>query len=164
VARANGEFHVLALRPVAPGGVVLRIEGVITDRPSRYSIQVAWDEHIAREGEDLETLLDRYPWLFLNHSCDSNAMVRGRDLVAIRSILAGEEITFNYNTTEYDMAAPFACHCGSPFCAGEIRGFKGLSTPQRERLRPWLSEYLLRILEGEPVPSGAVESWRRWRR
>jgi hypothetical protein len=68
--------------------------------------------------------------------------VRELELTAVRPINPGEEVTFNYNTTEYEMAAPFACHCGSVFCAGEIRGFKYLDRRQRERLRSLLSPHL----------------------
>ena len=151
VVRVDGEFSVLALRPIAPGEVLLSIEGEPSEQPSRHSIQVAWGLHIdAGIGNDMETLVDRCPWHFLNHSCDSNIMVRGRELVATRHIRAGEEVTFNYNTTEYDMASPFTCRCDSPHCAGEIRGFKHLSRAERERLRPLLGEHLRSLLDKIP--------------
>ena len=112
---------------------------------------MGWGVHIdAGIGDDLETLLDRSPWHFLNHSCDSNIMVRGRELVAIRHIRAGVEVTFNYNANEYNLACPFTCHCGSHFCSGEIRGFKHLSRAERQRLWPLLSEHLRSPLD--PIP------------
>jgi len=58
----------------------------------------------------------------MNHSCDPNTRIRGRDLIALRDIQPWEDVTFNYNTTEYAMAEAFRCRCGSPGCAGEIRG------------------------------------------
>ena len=147
VARLDGEYHVVAVRPFKPGEVLLVIEGERRERPSRHSIQVGWDVHIdAGIGDDLETLLDRSPWHFLNHSCDSNIMVRGRELVAIRHIRAGVEVTFNYNTTEYDMACPFTCRCGSLFCTG----FKHLSHAGQQRLWPLLSEHLRSLLDKIP--------------
>lgn len=58
----------------------------------------------------------------LNHSCDANLGVVGQVvLVARRPIAAGEEVTFDYDTTELDMP-PFACRCGSPHCRGLIDG------------------------------------------
>jgi len=50
-------------------------------------------------------------------------------------------------TTEYDMAEPFACHCGSPRCFGTIRGFKHLTEDERERLRPFLAPHLASLLD-----------------
>lgn len=151
VARVNGEYRVLAVEPVAPGEVLLAIEGERRERPSRHSLQVGWGVHVeAGLDNDLETLMDRYPWRFLNHSCEGNTMVRGQELVAVRQIRAGVEVTFNYNATEYDMACPFTCHCESSLCAGEIRGFKHLSRAGQERLRPLLSEHLRARLDTVP--------------
>jgi hypothetical protein len=153
VARADGEYHVFAVRPFAPGEVLLAIDGEQRERPSRHSLQVGWGVHIeAGPDIDLETLMDRYSWRFLNHSCDGNTAVRGCELVAIRHIRAGTEVTFNYNTTEYDMACPFTCHCGSLLCAGEIHGFKHLSRAEQQRLRPLLSEHLRSLLD--QIPDG----------
>ena len=106
-------------------------------------MQVGADEHIdLPEGLSLEQILDNYLWRFLNHSCDPNAMFRDRALVAIREIRAWDEITFHYSSTEYEMAVPFACRCGSLFCAGQIRGFKHMSRAARQRLRPFLADHL----------------------
>jgi hypothetical protein len=147
VAHVNGEFSVLAARPFAQGETLLTLEGELSDRPTRYSLQIDWELHIAvSEALSLEEMLGWHPWRFLNHGCDANAMVRGRDLVAVRPIDASEEITFNYNSTEFDMASAFACRCGSPACEGVIRGFKYLSLREQERLRPLLSAHLLAVL------------------
>lgn len=49
-----------------------------------------------------------------NHSCDPNIGVLGQILfVARRDISEGEELTFDYDTTEI-VAEPFDCDCGSP--------------------------------------------------
>jgi hypothetical protein len=143
VVQTNGGYGVYAVESIAAGQIIMRIEGEQRDRPSRFSVQVEWNLHIEVNGSlSLEELMDRFPWRFLNHSCDGNSMVQGNYLVAVRGIRPGEEVTFNYNATEYDMARPFTCHCGSPFCIGEIRGFKYLAPTERERLRPLLNLYL----------------------
>lgn len=56
--------------------------------------------------------------------------------------------------TEFDMAAPFARHCGSPDCLGIIRGFTYLSTDERERLQPMLALHLRRL----PSPCAGLVS------
>jgi len=144
---------VVALAPIGQGETIFRIEGVRVARPSRYSIQVGADIHFEPgDGMDLEEP-DRFIWRWLNHHCRPNAAVRDRSLVALRPIAAAEEITFDYNTTEYDMASPFECLCGAPDCAGFIRGFRHLDPSRREALRPSLAQHLLPYLELRPVAS-----------
>lgn len=83
-----------------------------------------------------------YGWRFLNHSCEPNAFLRGLTLVALDDIPEGAEITFDYNTTEWDMAHPFACVCGTPACVGVVRGYRHLDDAARARLLPWVAEHL----------------------
>lgn len=143
VAHVNRRYGVYAVESIAPGQILMEIEGERRDHPSRFSIQVEWNVHIhANRCLNLEELINCHPWRFLNHSCDANTMVRGNCLVAVRLIGTGEEVTFNYNATEYEMAYPFTCRCGSPFCTHEIRGFKYLAPKEQERLRPLLNAHL----------------------
>lgn len=53
---------------------------------------------------------------------------------ALRNISPNEEITFNYLTTESEMAAAFNCICGSANCFGFIQGRNFLSPAQASRL------------------------------
>jgi hypothetical protein len=155
VARANGEFCVYALEFIEAGQMFLQIMGEQRDRPSPSSIQVGWNLHLDVNGStSLEELMDHSPWRFMNHSCDGNAMVQDNHLVAIRVIRPGEEITFNYNATEFEMVCPFTCRCGSLFCVREIRGFKYLKPKERERLRPLLNLHLKNFLD---MPGTTVE-------
>ena len=70
---------------------------------------------------------------YMNHSCNSNVEItkNGSDLIARRNIKAGEMITFNYNTTEYEIFRPFECLCKEDCCMGEIRGFKHLDQSEQ---------------------------------
>lgn len=137
-----------ATRDIAAGTTVLLIEGRLQPHPTRFSIQLDDGVHIEADGAlpDAEMRL-RHPWRFLNHSCDPNARVEARSLVALRPIACGEQITFDYTTTEAEMAEPFDCLCGSPRCVGRVRGF--LHLPQREQFarRTHLAPHILRILE-----------------
>lgn len=143
VVGAPHEHGVVAVVPIEPGGLLFPVDGVITRHPSRYSIQLDEDLHI-----DLapDTTLDeqpvRYPWRFLNHSCEPNAAFQGRTFVALRPIAVGEPVTYDYNTTELDMAVPFDCRCGRERCLGRIRGFAHLPLAEQTRLRPWLAAHL----------------------
>ncbi len=72
-----------------------------------------------------------------NHSCDPNSFIRGKnELVAIRDINKGEEITYDYSTTMNDNKEKIenagrelwtcTCRCGSRNCRGIIDQFKTL--------------------------------------
>jgi hypothetical protein len=143
VQRLRGAFRVTAAANLPAGTQLLTVTGRVTDRPSRDSIQIGAHEHIDPPVPDrLEDDMDRHAWRFLNHSCEANAVLRGLTLVALRDIAAGAEITFDYATTEYEMAEPFVCGCGAPTCRGVIRGFAGLNAAQRLALLPHLAAHL----------------------
>ena len=63
-----------------------------------------------------------------NHSCNPNCKIQFTNQItmrAIKPIQAGEEITWDYETTEIDMTnCSFTCNCGTPECRGTIRGAK----------------------------------------
>lgn len=144
--------RLVAARAIRAGECVLVIAGRQTTKPSRYSIQVAEQVHIdVSEDCPAELMKTRHPWCFLNHSCEANTAVRGVEVVAIRDIGVWDDVTFNYNTTEYRMASPFACACGAKSCLGEIRGFSHLPASEQERLRPWLASHLQRHLVQAPA-------------
>ncbi|WP_171908555.1 SET domain-containing protein-lysine N-methyltransferase [Streptomyces nanshensis] len=115
----------------------------MTDVPSRYSLQIGDGIHLdLPSGYDQETIMDSYFWRFMNHSCEPNATVEGRQVKAVRDIGPGDEITFHYNTTELDMSEPFDCECGSALCEGRIAGFAHTTREARARIRPWLAPHL----------------------
>lgn len=74
--------------------------------------------------------LDPEKWAPQNHSCDSNTAFRGLDVVALRDIAAGEELTLDYAMFCDESMTPFDCQCGSAACRGRIRGRPGNSVPQ----------------------------------
>jgi SET domain-containing protein len=68
-----------------------------------------------------------------NHSCDPNCMIDGQlDLVTVRPVGAGEELTFSYVMVDrgqyersmedffWDERWTFDCRCGSPNCVGRV--------------------------------------------
>ena len=123
VVRVDGHHGLVATRRFGVGDLILILEGEVVDRPSRFSVQIGPNRHVEVPAEvKLAGSLDRYRWRFLNHSCEPNAAFDDRRLVALRRIEGAEQITFDYNTTEYDLASPFECHCGSPDCCGVVRG------------------------------------------
>jgi hypothetical protein len=154
VAGSAGDFRLVAARRIARGEVLFQIEGVRTRRPTRYSVQIGARLHIdLGPGHSTDEILNRYFWRFMNHACEPSAWIRDQEVIALQSIRSGEDVTFDYNSTEYDMAEPFACRCGSRHCLGEIRGFRHLTPARRELLRPYLAPHLVRYLEPPPEPN-----------
>jgi hypothetical protein len=63
----------------------------------------------------------RHPVNFINHGCDPNAGYDGMDdIVALRSIGAGEEIRMDYGTFTFSFDHEFDCRCGAPWCRGRV--------------------------------------------
>ncbi|MDT4989988.1 MAG: hypothetical protein QOI74_4082 [Micromonosporaceae bacterium] len=155
VLRARSEYQLVLTEHVCAGTRLFAIEGDPTHTPTRYSVQVDWDLHIdIPPGYATEETLDRFYWRFTNHSCEPNAVVCGRDMFALTCIEPWQQITFNYNTTEYDMAEPFDCRCGDDRCEGTVRGFRWLAPAQQRRLEPILASYLRATL-GDNVAGGS---------
>ena len=125
---------------------------MFVDRADRFTIQI--DELLHQAGT---FEMDDY----LNHSCHPNCFLDFEQLafVALRPIAVGEQLSFNYLSSEWSMATPFRCWCDATgaervHCVHEIRGFKFLRRDQQIRLRPLLSPFLRRklheLLAGDP--------------
>lgn len=79
---------------------------------------------------------------FISHACsntNTKIMVSSQsdyaNFVVTKDVKAGEDLSFNYNTTEWHMSTPFLCGCGA--CKQKqfpsiVRGFKHLSPSERE--------------------------------
>jgi hypothetical protein len=133
-----GQRSLRSLRAFAAGEVLTPFRAAATyDRPARMTLQVSEREHI--------TLLPSV-LTFTNHSCDPNAFfdVEQWRVIALRPISVGEPITFFYPSTEWTMAEPFACACGSPRCLQRIAGASQLPehSLQGQRLNPHITRLL----------------------
>ncbi len=106
--------------PFTRGQLIYRITGHrLVRQPTYQTIQVGQEAHI----EELGILA------YLNHSCRPNTIVDTTALTvtAARDVAAGEELTFFYPSTEWEMDRPFVCLCGAPQCVRLVAGAKYLS-------------------------------------
>ena len=142
--RVNGAYAMMTNCQIAKGDVVLVLQGRITAQPSKYSIQIGEYKHL-EPSHDLSD--PRSSIRFLNHSCDPTTYINFEDLTvrALRDLEPGEEVNFNYNTTEYEMVNPFECYCHSVNCLGYIHGFKYLSLGERLKLNSQLASHLRNV-------------------
>jgi hypothetical protein len=152
VARREDQLKVVATELIPAGAPVIEINGFMTDTPSRFSVQIGANRHIDLDDPALvDANPERYLWRFLNHRCEPNAFIRGRELIALETIAEGDEVTFNYNANEYEMATPFECWCAAH--RGEagvmIRGYKFLSETERFALRSVAAEHVVSRAQSE---------------
>jgi len=126
--------HLKASCDVPAGTQLLREVGEIVDAPTRYTFQVDAVKHL-----DVQGIIQ-----FANHCCGPNCAVtinvlNGRKgeiiLHTLRDVGAGEELTWNYNTNEWDMSDGFGCFCCAPCCVGNVQGFKHLDLAVQKGLR-----------------------------
>ena len=141
--RDNDGFKgVFATEDIRQDSVIFNLRGTLSTQPTKYTIQLGHRRHLnfpktRRPNDDLD-----YCWQFLNHNCEANGYMNTTELTfrASRDIARGEEITFNYLTTESEMAVPFNCICGSPDCFGYIQGRNFLTRAQADRLSRTVGE------------------------
>jgi hypothetical protein len=59
---------------------------------------------------------------YMNHSCEPTTVAFGKMYVAFKDIEEGEEITYDYATSETHFDRVAMCHCGSKRCRGKVTG------------------------------------------
>jgi hypothetical protein len=112
----------------------------IMDRPNRFTVQI---------GRNLHTHVGKLA--ALNHSCDPNVILDTEKMVMIarRDIARGEELSFFYPSTEWEMNAPFICLCGSANCIHVVAGarFLPLSILETHYLNPHIRDMMIELLK-----------------
>ena len=161
VVHGNGDFSskLVSLVDREPGVVLTKIEGLSpTSERSYSSVQV-------NEDGDIELNSDL---VYTNHSCDPNVNFDMDKLevriVEDRLLKKGDDLTFFYPSTEWDMQQPFDCHCGSERCLGIVRGAKYMDEAKLREY--WLNPHIERLLakrehvyaDGMTVESGMADS------
>lgn len=161
VAKRSGieGVGIYATAPFKKGEVICQMKGeylTISELKRRYRFgkERVCDPLQISERQYIDL---RKPYVFFNHSCVPNAGIRGKSLlVAIKNIKQGEEITYDYSTTEwtYDKFGRYKgwameCNCRSRSCRGVIEQFPNLSTGiQNKYLKAGaLQDFILRKME-----------------
>jgi hypothetical protein len=119
----------------APGDIICPFGAAgVFDRPSYLTVQTGDDRHITLSPSFLQ---------YVNHSCSPNAFfdTTAMQFLCIAPIAPGEQFTFFYPSTEWQMAQPFACKCGTEQCIGQITGASQIDRSVLDRYR--LTDYIL---------------------
>ncbi|HUG33700.1 MAG TPA: SET domain-containing protein-lysine N-methyltransferase, partial [Anaerolineales bacterium] len=111
----------------------------VINEPNRFTVQIGRTEHT-----DVGKLAA------LNHSCDPNVILdtTNMQMVARRDIEKGEELSFFYPSTEWEMDAPFICLCGATNCIHVVAGsrFLPLSTLEYHFLNKHIRDEMIDLL------------------
>jgi len=166
IIRDAGFASLHAVRSFVRGEVVFPLRGRPMARATRFSIQVGSDVHLDPISDSAS------PWGSLNHGCDPNVAidVSRRVIVARRAIAAGDQLRFDYNTTEWELAEPFVCNCGAPACVGVAEGFAHLSYTRQQIVLRDAAPHIralhaagLGVVDraAQPASLGALRGYRR---
>jgi len=112
----SGQKSLIATKKFKPGELIsLFHAGTTSSRPTYLTVQVGDKKHITLQPEFLQ---------YINHSCDPNAFFNTTtmELTCLKAMKPGDEFSFFYPSTEWNMAQPFDCYCGSPKCLHTISG------------------------------------------
>lgn len=108
----------------------------------RYtSVQYTASQHFELDNE----------FVYMNHSCEPSVSLNVNDpkdihVTALQDIKKGDDLTFFYPSTEWDMDQPFECTCGKESCLGVINGAKSLSVAQLKQ-RGFVNAHILGLKE-----------------
>lgn len=92
----NGGKGLFVTKNYNKSDIIHVLSGEIYDTPKRETIHIGNNKHI----------YDTYG-IYINHSFVPNIIIDNKEIIALRDIKKDEEIMFNYNDTEIDMANPF---------------------------------------------------------
>jgi len=140
--RADNKYRsLIAKRAYSKGEVITNISNDnIVKKANRFTVQIGREEH-AHVGK----------LAALNHSCDPNVILDTENLLMIarRDIAKGEELSYFYPSTEWEMDAPFICLCGASSCIHVVAGarFLPLSTLEHHYLNRHIRELMIELLE-----------------
>jgi hypothetical protein len=105
-------------------------DGIYEHSPRTYLVRLTDGEHVI-DGDGIAA--------FINHSCEPNCEadeVRGRVILrAIRAILSGEELAYDYNLYDGDLDDPAICLCGAKKCRGSMYAPKELRRRKRLEMK-----------------------------
>jgi hypothetical protein len=83
------------------------------------------------------------PGWYINHSCNPNSGLRDSvKIVAMKNIRKGEEVTFDYSTSESENGWYLICHCNKKNCRRIIRSYGFLSAELKQKYRDYISDFL----------------------
>jgi len=138
-------YGIFATRALQTHDIVFAGEGQAHHIITGNYVRTQWSADAQREfrryalplSADVYVLWNQDPgdWSPQNHSCNANTTYDGLNVMALRPIAVGEELTLDYALLMNDQSEPFQCQCGEASCRGVIRGVRENSVSTREAMR-----------------------------
>jgi D-alanine-D-alanine ligase len=135
-------YGIYANRSIKEGEIVFKGEGMAQRIITKRFVEKYWNEEEKLQfrryaypvSEELFILWDEDPseWAPQNHSCDPNTAFDGLNVLAVKNIGNGEELTLDYADFLDENMEPFNCQCGASICRGKIFGTAANSLTLRE--------------------------------
>ncbi len=125
--------------------------------PERVSRSLQVDDDLFFVGP-----ADAEPGDFFNHSCQPNCGMRNAtQVVTMREIAPGEELTFDYVMTDTAPYDEFTCKCGVTQCRGFVRSGDWKRDDLRKRYEGWFAPHVTRRIaaaaRARPLSKAEVE-------
>jgi len=146
-----------AKEKINAGEIIAEFDGdIYTD-----SEQEVWDDNLNDHCVQFEDGKWRYSKgfaVYSNHSCDPNCGIKNLfQIVAMRDIESGEEITWDYDMTEDNETEDkdsfyywaMDCKCGSAQCRGKIGSYKNMPQNIRDKYEGFISTWLVKKYASE---------------
>jgi uncharacterized protein len=116
---------VVSSKRIRRNSVIYRFTGVPVD--FKETKHLGTNESFGLQiGVDCYIYLDM-PARFFNHSCDPNCgLTQDLQLIALKNIDRGEELTYDYSTTMLERDWTMDCKCGREKCRREVSDFDRL--------------------------------------
>jgi uncharacterized protein len=151
-ARGNsrGGCGVYAREPIAKGELISLWGGRIIHKKELDLAMPRFTERVLQVDEELYllTVEEKEPTDCFNHSCEPNLGFFGQiGLVAMRDVLPGEELVFDYAMSDGGPYDEFDCQCGSLRCRGRVTGNDWKLPELWEKYEGYFSPYLKRRIE-----------------
>ncbi len=105
---------------------------------------------LPKEIADYAVQFEEHKWIdyqsngcYINHSCEPNCGVKGNfQIVAMRDIKKGEELTYDYEMTE-NSDWRMECKCGSKSCRKIIGAYDNMPPSVREKYKGYIAQWLV---------------------
>lgn len=142
-------FGLLSYVPVDIGELLVVWGGTIITKNTFYQFPKDIQRMSVQIEEDIFFVSTRISASdYVNHSCDPNAVLVGQIvLIAFRPISVGEEICYDYATSEGEHYDDFKCNCGTSLCRGYITGDDWKIPELWDRYEGYFSPYLQRRID-----------------
>ena len=142
---------VFALKGFRKNETILQIDDshVVLDESALTDVDLEYNADFF----DGKIIIMQEPERCINHSCDPNCYVKTidgiRNVLALRDIAEGEEITFDY-AINGDNEGTFLCHCGAKRCRQIYLGdFFRLPVELQKEYLPYLEDWFVQKHQGK---------------